>query len=156
MLASTRIEGKDGGDGFGLEKLGEPMRIQATVIDGGADGDRHGMCGTGLEEAIQTGRPQREVGHLAWGNVDVYGQGMRGGDHAVLKGAMAKAGRVPGGVIAPRSGRIAGEPVMVTAKDAVGATGAGGPPVGTGACGEGGPIAAQDQRLEVAQEPTVG
>ena len=74
----------------------------------------------------------------------------------MLKVAMAKEVRVPVGVIAPGGSRIAVEPVMVTAKDAVGATGAGGPPVGTGACGEGGPIAAQDQRLEVAQEPTVG
>src|SRR6516165_2255608 len=52
MLASTRIEGNDGGDGFGLEKVIDAIRVEATVVDDGAHRDRHHVGGAELEEAV--------------------------------------------------------------------------------------------------------
>src|SRR5262249_56904598 len=81
---------------------------------------------------------------------------MLGGDHAVLKGAVAKEVRVPVGVIAPGGGRIAVVPRMLAAEDAVGTTVAGGPAVGTGPGGEARAIATEDEGAEVAQQSTLG
>jgi hypothetical protein len=72
-LASTRIEGNDRRDRFGLEKLIDAVRIEATIIDSSPHGDRHGMGRTGFQEAVQTGRPHREVRHMARGDHDMDG-----------------------------------------------------------------------------------
>jgi hypothetical protein len=156
MLASAGMEGNDRGDGFGLEKLVDPMGIEATVVHASAHRDRYIVSRAGLQETVQTARAHREVGHMARGDHNMYWKGMLRSDDTVLEIAVTKEESVPIGVIAPGSGRIAVEPVMITAKDAVGATVAGGPPVGTGPRGQRCPVAAQDERLEVAQEPTVG
>src|SRR6516162_10354791 len=110
------------------------------------------MCRTGLQEAVETGRPHGEVGDVGGSSPDMDGQGMVRGDDTVLEVAMAEKIGVAVRIIAPGGGGIPVEPVMVTAPDAVGATGAGGPPMGTGARGQRGPVAAEDQGLEIAQE----
>jgi hypothetical protein len=61
MIAPARIEGNDGRDGFGVEKLVDPVRIEATIVDGGPDADGQGVGRTGLEEAVETRRPHGEV-----------------------------------------------------------------------------------------------
>jgi hypothetical protein len=48
-----------------MEKLGDPMRIEATIVHGGPDGDGQGVGRTGLEEAVETRRPQGEVRDMA-------------------------------------------------------------------------------------------
>lgn len=130
VVAPTRIEGNDGRDGVGLEKLGDAVGIEATVVDDRTHGDRQGVGGTGLEELVETGRSHGKIGDMAWGNPDLYGQGMLGGDHTVLKGARAEKVRVPVGVIAPGGRRVAVVALMIAAEDPLGATVAGGPPVG--------------------------
>ena len=110
------------------------------------------VSGAGFQETVQTAGAYREVGHMARGDHDRDGQGMLRGDDTVLKIPVAEKERVPIGVIAPGGGRIAGEAVMVAAEDAVGATVAGGSPMGTGPRRQYGPVAAEDQGLEIAQE----
>src|SRR5215510_6995467 len=43
MLASAGIEGNDGGNGFGLEKVIDTIRVEATVVDDSAHCDRQRM-----------------------------------------------------------------------------------------------------------------
>jgi hypothetical protein len=85
VIATTGIEGNDGCDGFGLEKMGDPMRIEATVIDGGPDGDGQGVGRTGFEEAVETQGTHGEVRDMARFQQEMYRQGMFRGDHAVLQ-----------------------------------------------------------------------
>src|SRR5262249_17814819 len=156
VLTPPRIQGNDGRDGFGLEKLIDAVRIEATIVDDRTHSDRQGVGGTGLKKAVQTGRSHGEVRDMARGDVQVHRQGMLCGDHAVLKVAVAKEVRVPIGVIAPGGGRITVVPLMIAAEDALGATVAGGPAVGTGSGGEARAITTEDEGAEVAQQATLG
>jgi hypothetical protein len=152
MVPPPGIEGNDGREGFGLYKVRDALGIQPAVVDDGPHGDRQGMCRTGLEEAGQTGRPHREVGVVGGSEPDMDGEGMVGGDDPVLEVAMAEKIGVAVRIIPPGRRGIPVETVMVTAQEAVGATVAGGPPVGTGTRGPRGPVAAEDEGLEIAQE----
>jgi hypothetical protein len=152
MIAPARIEGNDGRDGFRFEKLVDPVRIEATIVHGGPDGDGQGVGRTGLEEAVETRRPQGEVRDMARCEHEMHRQGMLRGHHAMLKVAMAKKVDVPIRVVAPGRRHVRIEPLVIAPKDALSATVAGGPPVGTGARGQRCPVAAEDQSLEIAQE----
>jgi hypothetical protein len=152
VLPPTGIAGDDGGDGFGLHKVVDAVGIQPAVVDDGPHGDRQGMRRTGLQEAVQTGRPHGEVGDVGGSQPDMDRQGMVWGDDTVLEVAMAEKVGVAVGIIPPRGGRIPIEPVMLTAEDALGATVTGGAAVWACARGEGRAIAAQDKGLEIPQE----
>jgi hypothetical protein len=152
VFATARLERDDGGDGFGREKLGEAIRVEATVIDDGAHRDGHRVGGTGLEEAIYTGRPQREVGAVGWGQSNVHRQRRCWRHPTVLAVPMAEAVGVAGGIIPPRGRGIPVPARMVTAADAVGPAVTGGAAVGAGARGERGASATEHQSLEVTQE----
>jgi hypothetical protein len=156
MVTPARIEGDDGGDGFGLHKLVDAVGIEPTIIDHRPDGEGQCVGRTGLEEAIQAGGCHGKVGDMPGGEVDVHGQGMLRGHDTVLQGAVPEEGGVPGGVIAPGGGRIAIVPLMIAAEEALGATVAGGPPGGTGPGREARPIATQDEGAEVAPQPALG
>ena len=69
----------------------------------------------------------------------------------MLKVAMAKKVGVPIRVVAPGRRRVAVEALVIASKDALSATVTSGPAVGTGASREGGAVATEDERLEVAQ-----
>jgi len=111
--------------------------------------------GAGLQEAVETERTHGEIGDMAWGEANVDRQGMLWRDHAVLKIAMAEEERVAIGIVAPGRCRIAIEPVMVTAEDALGATITGGPAVRARARGERGAVAAEHEGLKIPQEPAL-
>ena len=70
MLTPAGIEGNDGRDGFGLEKVVDAVRIEATIVDDGPHGDGQCVGGTGLEEAVQTGWPHGEIRDMARGEPD--------------------------------------------------------------------------------------
>jgi hypothetical protein len=146
------IEGDDGCEGFGLEELGDAIRVEATVVDDGAhrDGQRRG--GAGLEDAVSTGRPHREVGAVGWGKINVDGPRMLGSPHAVLDVPRAEEVGVAVGIISPRGRGLAVPARMVTAEEAVGPAVTGGVPVGASARGERGAIATEPQRLPVTHE----
>jgi hypothetical protein len=86
-------------------------------------------------------------------NVD--GQRVFWGDDTVLEEAMAEKVGIAVGIVPPRRSRIPVEPVMVTAEDALCATVTRGAAVGARARGEGGAVAAQDEGLEIPQEPAL-
>jgi hypothetical protein len=151
MIAPAGIESKDGRHGFRLEKMGDPVRIEATIVNGGPDGDGQGMGRTGLEEAVETRRPHGEVRDMARFEPEMHWQRMLRGHHAVLKGTMAKKVGVPIGIVAPGRRRVAVEALVIASPDALDSAVAGGTPLGTGASRQGGAVAAEDERLEVAQ-----
>lgn len=59
------------------------------------------------------------------------------------------------GIVSPRRGRIPIEPVMLTADDALGATVTRGAAVGARTRGERGAVAAEDEGLEIPEEPAL-
>jgi hypothetical protein len=138
-----------------LEKMGDPVRIEATIVTGGPDGDGQGMGRTGLEEAVETRRPHGAVRDRARFEPEMHWQRMLRGHHAVLKVTMAKKVGVPIGIVAPGRRRVAVEALVIASPDALDSAVAGGTPLGTGASRQGGAVAAEDERLEVAQYPTL-
>ena len=151
MSAPTGIEGNDGRDGFGVEKMVNPVRIEATIVDGGPDGDGQGVGRTGLEEAVETRGTHGEVRDMARCKQEMHREGMLRGDHAVLKVAMAKKVGVPIRIEAPGRRRVGVEALVIASKDALGSAVTGGAPLRTGSSREGGAVSAEDERLEVAQ-----
>jgi len=155
VIALTGMEGNDGCDGFGLEKMVDPMRIEATIIDGGPDGDGQGVGRTGFEEAVETQGTHGAVRAMARFQQEMYRQGMFRGDHAVLKVAMAEKVGVPIRIVAPGRRRVGVEALVIASKDALGSAVTGGAPMGTGPRREGGAVPAEDERLEIAQKPVL-
>jgi hypothetical protein len=151
MIAPTGMEGNDGRDGWGVEKMVEPVRIEATIVDGGPDGDRQGVGRTGLEEAVETRGTQGEVRAMTRCEQEMHREGMLWGDHAVLKVAMAKQVGVAIRIEAPGRCRVSVEALVLASKDALGSAVTGGAPLRTGSRREGGAVSAEDERLEVAQ-----
>lgn len=152
VLAPARIEGNDGCDGFRVEKLIDPMRIEATIVHGSPDGNGQGVGRTGLEEAVETRRPHGEVRDMARCEHEMHRQGMLRGHHAVLKVAMAKKVGVPIRVVAPGRCHVRVEALVLAPKDALRATVTGGLAVWTGPCGQRGAITTQHEGLEVTEE----
>jgi len=152
VFAPAGIEGNDRRDDFRLHTVVNAVGIEPAVRDHRANRDEERMRRTGFEKAIQTGRPHGEVGDVSGSQLDRNGQGMVWGDHTVLEGAMTEKVGVAVRIMPPGRRGIPVEAVMVTAKDAVGTTVAGGAPVGTGARGQRGLVAAADQGLEIIQE----
>jgi hypothetical protein len=92
MIALARMEGNDGRDGFRVEKLVAPVRIEAPIVHGGPDSDGQGVGRTGLEEAVETRRPHGAVRAMARGEQEMHREGMLRGHHTGRKVAMAKKG----------------------------------------------------------------
>lgn len=155
VFAPAGIEGNDRRDGFCLDKVVNAMGIEPAVIDHRADRDWQRMRSTGFEEAVQTGRPQGEVGDMGRSQPDMEGQGMVWGDDTVLDVAMAEKVGIAVGIVPPCGGRIPIKPFMITAEDALGTTVTGGAAVGARARGAGGAVAAEDEGLEIPQNPAL-
>lgn len=156
VLPPTRVQGDDRRNGFGLYKVVDTIGIQAAVIDHSAYGYREGVGGAGLQHAIQAARAHGEIRHMAGSEHDLHRQGMLRRDDTVLEIAMAKEVRVAVRVIAPGRRRIAVEALVVATEDALRTTRASGSAVGTRAGGQAGAIAAEDEGLQVTEEPTLG
>jgi hypothetical protein len=139
-----------------LEKLGDPVRLEATIVHGGPDGDGQGVGRTGLEEAVETRRPHSEVRDMARFEQEMHRQGMLWSHHAVLKVAMAKKVGVPIRIVAPGRRHVRVELLVIAPKDALGPTVTGGPAVWTGAGREGGTVAAEHEGLEIAEQTPLG
>jgi hypothetical protein len=52
VLPPARVQGDDRRDGFGLEKVIDAIRVEATVVDDGAHRDGPRVGGADLEEAV--------------------------------------------------------------------------------------------------------
>jgi hypothetical protein len=156
MLAPAGIEGNDGRDRFRVEKLVDPVGIEATIVHGGPDGDGQGVGRTGLEEAVETRRPHGAVRDMARFEQEMHRQGMLWSHYAVLKGAMAEKGGVPIGSVAPGRRHVRVEPLVIAPKNALGPTVTGRPAMWTGAGREGGTVAAEHEGLEIAEQTPLG
>lgn len=155
VLPATGIQGDDGGDDFGLHKLVDAERIQPTVVHDGPHRNRQGMRLTGLEKAVQADWAHGEVGDMGGSEPDVDGQSVFWGDDTVLEVAMTEKVGVAVGIVPPGGRGVRIESLVVATENPLRPTITGRASVGTGPGRQGRAIPTEDERLEVAQEPTL-